>query len=126
MTEGNFVDYLKIYVKSGKGGGGSTHLRREKYVTKGGPDGGDGGRGGHIILVGNRQLWTLYHLKFKQHFKAGDGGHGSKQQSTGKDGEDVFIEVPLGTIVKDFETNETLFEGFCRGSHRISILSGNG
>jgi len=126
MTEGNFVDYLKIFVKSGKGGGGSTHLRREKYVAKGGPDGGDGGRGGHIILVGNRQLWTLYHLKFKQHFKASDGGHGSGQQSTGKDGEDVYIEVPIGTIVKDFETNETLFEISADGEKVIILDGGKG
>ena len=86
------------------------HLHREKYITKGGPDGGDGGRGGHIILKGNQNLWTLHHLKFKKHFRAGHGGHGSKSRSTGADGTDVYVEVPLGTVVKDNETNNMLFE----------------
>lgn len=126
MNKGNFVDYIKIYAKSGKGGAGSTHLRREKYLAKGGPDGGDGGRGGHIILVGNKQLWTLFHLKFTQHFKAGGGGDGSGQQSTGKDGKDVYIEVPLGTIVKDFETGETLFEITTEGEKIIILEGGKG
>ena len=80
MTEGNFVDYIKMYVCSGNGGKGSVHLHREKYITKGGPDGGDGGRGGHIILKGNQNLWTLHHLKFKKHFRAGHGGHDHEQQ----------------------------------------------
>ncbi|MGV6846216.1 MAG: GTPase ObgE [Lutibacter sp.] len=110
MTEGNFVDYIKIFAASGNGGGGSVHLHREKYITKGGPDGGDGGRGGHIIIRGNQNLWTLYHLKFKKHFRASHGGHGGKQRSTGKDGEDVYIDVPLGTIIKDGETQKVLFE----------------
>ena len=110
MTEGNFVDYIKMYVCSGNGGKGSVHLHREKYITKGGPDGGDGGRGGHIILKGNQNLWTLHHLKFKKHFRAGHGAHGSKSRSTGADGNDVYIEVPLGTVVKDNETNNMLFE----------------
>jgi len=110
MTEGNFVDYVKIFASSGNGGKGSVHLHREKYITKGGPDGGDGGRGGHIILRGNENLWTLYHLKFKKHFKAGHGGHGSKSRSTGADGEDVFVDVPLGTVIRDTETDEVLFE----------------
>lgn len=110
MTEGNFVDYIKIHVKSGNGGAGSSHLHREKYIAKGGPDGGDGGRGGHIIIRGNRNMWTLYHLKFKQHFKAEHGANGGKQRSTGKNGEDVYIDVPLGTIVKNAETKEFLFE----------------
>jgi len=110
MTEGNFVDYIKMYVCSGNGGKGSVHLHREKYITKGGPDGGDGGRGGHIILKGNQNLWTLHHLKFKKHFRAGHGAHGSKSRSTGADGSDVYIEVPLGTVVKDNETNNMLFE----------------
>ncbi len=126
MTEGNFVDYLRIHVKSGKGGGGSTHLRREKYIPKGGPDGGDGGRGGHISLRGNKQLWTLFHLKFKQHFKAGDGGNGGQQQSTGKNGDDVIIEVPLGTIVKDSETDETLFEISKHGEQIVILEGGKG
>jgi len=110
MTEGNFVDYVKVFAASGNGGKGSVHLHREKFITKGGPDGGDGGRGGHIILRGNDSLWTLYHLKFKKHFKAGHGGHGSKSRSTGADGEDVYVDVPLGTVVRDSETNDILFE----------------
>ncbi len=110
MTEGNFVDYVKLYACSGNGGKGSVHLHREKYITKGGPDGGDGGRGGHIILKGNQNLWTLHHLKFKKHLKAGHGAHGSKSRSTGADGSDVFIEVPLGTVVKDTESGKILFE----------------
>ena len=99
-----------MYVCSGNGGKGSVHLHREKYITKGGPDGGDGGRGGHIILKGNQNLWTLHHLKFKKHFRAEHGAHGSKSRSTGADGNDVYIEVPLGTVVKDNETNNILFE----------------
>ena len=110
MTEGNFVDYVKMQVTSGKGGKGSAHLRREKYITKGGPDGGDGGRGGHVILRGNPNMWTLFHLKLKRHFKAGHGSHGSKQTSTGADGQDVYIDVPLGTVVRDTETNDVIFE----------------
>lgn len=110
MTEGNFVDYIKIYASSGKGGKGSAHLHREKYIAKGGPDGGDGGRGGHIILRGNKNMWTLFHLKFKKHFRAEQGGDGGKSRSTGKDGEDIYVEVPLGTIVRDADTDEILFE----------------
>lgn len=110
MTEGNFVDYIKLYACSGNGGKGSVHLHREKYITKGGPDGGDGGRGGHVIFRGNENLWTLHHLKFKKHFRAGHGEHGSKSRSTGADGTDVFVEVPLGTVVRDTESNAILFE----------------
>ncbi|RXG28064.1 GTPase ObgE [Leeuwenhoekiella palythoae] len=110
MTEGNFVDYVKMHVSSGKGGAGSAHLRREKFVAKGGPDGGDGGRGGHIIARANPNLWTLLHLKFKRHIKAGHGENGGKQTSTGADGEDVYIEVPLGTVIRDTETQEILKE----------------
>jgi GTP-binding protein len=110
MTEGNFVDYIKVYAASGKGGGGSMHLHREKFITKGGPDGGDGGRGGHVILRGNKNLWTLFHLKFKKHFKADPGGYGSKSRSTGHDGKDIYVDVPLGTIVRDADTNDILFE----------------
>ena len=110
MTEGNFVDYIKLYACSGNGGKGSVHLHREKYITKGGPDGGDGGRGGHVIFRGNENLWTLHHLKFNKHFRAGHGEHGSKSRSTGADGTDVFVEVPLGTVVRDTETNAILFE----------------
>ncbi|WKK66381.1 GTPase ObgE [Lutimonas zeaxanthinifaciens] len=110
MTEGNFVDYIKIFAASGKGGKGSVHLHREKYITKGGPDGGDGGRGGHVILRGDKNMWTLFHLKFKKHFKAEQGGAGSKNRSTGKDGDDIYVNVPLGTVVRDGETQEILFE----------------
>ena len=110
MTEGNFVDYVKVHVASGNGGKGSAHLHREKYIEKGGPDGGDGGRGGHVIIRGNSNMWTLYHLKFKRHFKAGHGEHGSSGRSTGADGKDVFIDVPLGTVIKDTETEQLLFE----------------
>ena len=110
MTEGNFVDYVKIYLASGKGGKGSTHLHREKFIEKGGPDGGDGGRGGHVYLKGNKNLWTLFHLKFVRHVKAGHGGDGGSSRSTGSDGEDKYLEVPLGTVVKDQETGEVLFE----------------
>ena len=110
MTEGNFVDYVKLFVSSGNGGKESIHLHREKYITKGGPDGGDGGRGGHIIFRGNRQLWTLYTFKFKKHFSAGHGGDGSKNRSSGAQGKDVFIDIPVGTLVRDTETNLILFE----------------
>jgi GTP-binding protein len=126
MTEGNFVDYIRIFAKSGKGGAGSVHLHREKYVAKGGPDGGDGGRGGHIILEGDKQLWTLFHLKFKQHFKAGHGESGGKQQSTGKDGADVIIKVPLGTIVKNIDTDETIFEISEDQEQKILLEGGKG
>jgi len=126
MTEGNFVDYVKMHLASGKGGQGSAHLRREKYIPKGGPDGGDGGRGGHIILRANPNLWTLYHLKFKRHFKAGHGGAGSKQTSTGADGDDVFIEVPLGTVVRDTETQNILFEITEEGQEVIIARGGKG
>jgi GTPase len=110
MSESNFVDYVKIFCKSGNGGAGSAHLRREKFVAYGGPDGGDGGRGGHIILRGNEQMWTLLHLKYQKHISAGNGESGGKQRSSGADGEDVFIEVPLGTIAKDAETSEVLLK----------------
>ncbi len=126
MTEGNFVDYVKIHVTSGKGGKGSTHLRREKYIPKGGPDGGDGGRGGHIILQANKNMWTLYHLKFKRHYKAGHGGAGGKQTSTGADGDDIIIEVPLGTVVKNTDTDETLFEMTEHGEERVIAQGGKG
>ncbi len=126
MTEGNFVDYVKINVTSGKGGQGSKHMRREKYIPKGGPDGGDGGRGGHVIIKANKSLWTLYHLKFKRHFKAEHGGAGSKQTSTGADGADVYVEVPLGTVIRDKETDEILFEVTEDGEERIIAKGGRG
>ena len=110
MASDNFVDYVKIHCTSGNGGGGSTHFRREKYIPKGGPDGGDGGRGGHIYLRGNKQLWTLLHLKFQKHIKAGHGAHGAGNLKTGSQGEDKYIDVPLGTLAKDGETGEVLFE----------------
>jgi GTP-binding protein len=126
MTEGNFVDYVKIYANSGKGGRGSMHLHREKYIDKGGPDGGDGGRGGHVILRGNKNMWTLYHLKFKKHFRAEHGGDGSKQRSTGKDGDDVYIDVPLGTIIRDAETNEVICEITTDNTEQILLEGGMG
>ncbi|MBW8243478.1 GTPase ObgE [Muricauda oceani] len=126
MTEGNFVDYVKVHISSGNGGKGSAHLRREKYVAKGGPDGGDGGRGGHVIVKGNKNLWTLVHFKFKKHFKAGHGEHGSKSRSTGADGEDVYMEVPLGTVIRDTETNEILFEITEDGEEKIVLEGGMG
>ena len=110
MTEGNFVDYVKIHVFSGKGGKGSAHLHREKYIAKGGPDGGDGGRGGHVIVKGNKNLWTLFHLKFKRHIKAEHGENGGKQRSSGAQGSDEYIEVPLGTVIRNTETNEIIKE----------------
>ncbi len=126
MTEGNFVDYIKMYASSGKGGKGSTHLHREKYITKGGPDGGDGGRGGHIIIRGSKDMWTLFHLKFKKHFRAEQGGNGSKSRSTGKDGVDIYIDVPLGTIVRDSETNDVIFEITENGQEKILLEGGKG
>jgi len=110
VTEGNFVDYVKLHVASGKGGKGSAHLHREKYVAKGGPDGGDGGRGGHVILKGSKNLWTLHHLKFKRHVKAEHGGNGGKQRRSGSEGSDEYIEVPLGTVIRDTETQKILDE----------------
>ena len=126
MTEGNFVDYVKIDVVSGNGGQGSAHLRREKYVAKGGPDGGDGGRGGHVIIRGNKNLWTLFSFKFKRHFKAGHGEHGGKSRSTGASGADVYIEVPLGTVIRDTETKQLLFEITEDGEEKIAAEGGLG
>ncbi|REE08664.1 GTPase ObgE [Winogradskyella pacifica] len=126
MTEGNFVDYVKMHVSSGNGGKGSAHLHREKYIMKGGPDGGDGGRGGHVILRGNSNLWTLIHLKFKRHFKAGHGSHGSSGRSTGADGEDIYVDVPLGTVVRDSETDTILFEITEEGEEIIVVKGGMG
>ena len=110
MIVDNFVDYVKLTVKSGKGGRGSTHLRREKYVPKGGPDGGDGGDGGNIIVVGDSNLWTLQSFRFKKHFKAGNGGDGGGSKKSGLSGKNIFIRVPLGTIVKDSITEKTILE----------------
>ena len=124
MTEGNFVDYVKLFASSGNGGKGSIHLHREKFITKGGPDGGDGGRGGHVIIKANKHLWTLYTFKFKKHFSAGHGGDGSKNRSSGAQGEDCIVEVPLGTVVRDSETNTVLFE--ITEEHQEEILLGGG
>lgn len=126
MTEGNFVDYIRMNVQSGNGGRGSMHLHREKYVAKGGPDGGDGGRGGHVIIRGNDNLWTLFHLKFKKHIRAEHGGHGGASRSTGADGKDEYIEVPLGTVVRDLETNEVIFEITEHGEEKIIAEGGMG
>ena len=126
MTEGNFVDYVKMHVSSGNGGKGSAHLHREKYIMKGGPDGGDGGRGGHVIIRGNSNLWTLIHLKFKRHFKAGHGSHGSSGRCTGADGEDTYIDVPLGTVVRDSESDTILFEITEEGEEKIVAQGGMG
>ncbi|WP_423126303.1 GTPase ObgE [Gaoshiqia sp. Z1-71] len=126
MAESNFVDYIKIFCRSGNGGPGSAHLRREKYIPKGGPDGGDGGRGGHVIIKGNAQMWTLLHLRYQKHIFAGHGESGGKQCSFGADGEDVTIEVPLGTVAKDAETGEFLFEITTDGETHILAKGGRG
>lgn len=126
MTEGNFVDYVKVHLSSGKGGAGSAHLRREKFIPKGGPDGGDGGRGGHVIIRGNKNLWTLLGFKFQKHFKAGHGENGGRQRSTGADGQDVVLEVPLGTVAKDADTGAVLFEITEDGQEVIAARGGLG
>jgi GTPase len=126
MSGSNFVDYVKIYCRSGNGGAGSAHFRREKFEPKGGPDGGDGGRGGHIILKGNNQMWTLLHLKYQRHIFAGNGVSGSKQQSTGADGKDITVQVPLGTIARNNSTGEVLFEITSHGDEKILARGGRG
>ncbi len=126
MAGSNFIDYVKIHCRSGKGGAGSKHFRREKYIAKGGPDGGDGGRGGHVIVKGNAQMWTLLHLKHQRHIKAGHGASGSKYTSTGAEGDDVYVQVPLGTVAKDAETGETLFEITEDGEEQILVKGGRG
>jgi GTP-binding protein len=126
MSGSNFVDYVKIFCRSGKGGSGSAHLRREKFIPKGGPDGGDGGRGGHVIVKGNSQLWTLLHLKFKRHIFASNGNPGAGAQKTGADGKDEIIEVPLGTVAKDAETGEILFEITNHNETKILRRGGRG
>ena len=126
MAESNFVDYVKIYCRSGKGGRGSSHFRREKYIPKGGPDGGDGGRGGHIYLRGNRNYWTLLHLKFERHILATNGESGSAKRSSGKDGEDRVIEVPCGTVVYDADTGEYLCDVTEDGQQVMLLKGGRG
>jgi GTP-binding protein len=122
----NFVDYVKIYCKSGKGGAGSAHLHRDRLTSKGGPDGGDGGRGGHVILRGNSNYWTLLHLKYRKHIKAEQGGNGSSSLSSGAQGKDEIIDVPLGTVAKDEETGEVLFEITEHDEERIIREGGRG
>jgi len=122
----NFIDYVKLYCKSGKGGRGSTHFFRDKLNAKGGPDGGDGGRGGHIVLKGNKQLWTLLHLKYRKHINADDGNNGGESGKTGKSGHDVILEVPLGTVVKDEESGKVLFEITKHGEKKIMLPGGRG
>jgi GTP-binding protein len=126
MPDSNFVDYVKIYCRSGSGGPGSTHFRREKFIPKGGPDGGDGGRGGHIILRGNDQMWTLLHLKYRRHIFAENGESGGAQQSTGASGKDIVVDVPLGTITKNDETGEFIFEITHHGEEKVLAKGGRG
>ncbi len=126
MAESNFVDYVKIFCRSGKGGAGSAHLHRDNWTMKGGPDGGDGGRGGHIILRANNNLWTLIHLKYARHVFAGHGGSGGSSRSFGKDGEDKIIDVPVGTVVHDAETGEFLCEMGEHGQEIILLKGGRG
>ncbi len=126
MTEGNFVDYVKINISSGNGGKGSAHFRREKYITKGGPDGGDGGRGGNVVFVSDKSLWTLYHFKFQKHFKCGHGGDGSKNRSSGADGKDIKIKVPIGTVIKDAESDKVIYETIEDGEEKIILEGGKG
>lgn len=126
MANSNFIDYVKIYCRSGKGGKGSTHFHREKFIPKGGPDGGDGGRGGHIILKGNKNYWTLLHLKYAKHIFAGDGGDGGASRSFGKDGADKIVEVPCGTVVYDADTGEFLCDVTEDQQEVILIKGGRG
>lgn len=126
MSGSNFVDYVKIFCRSGAGGPGSRHLRREKFEAKGGPDGGDGGRGGHVIIKGNRNYWTLIHLKFARHVYADDGESGGKSRSTGAQGTDCYLEVPLGTIAKDAETGEVIGEINEDGQELLLVTGGRG
>ena len=126
MADSNFIDYVRIYCASGHGGAGSAHLHRAKYVPKGGPDGGDGGRGGHIILKANPQFWTLIHLKYRKHVKAEDGENGQGALRHGKNGADVYLDVPVGTVVKDAETMEVIGELMEPGEEMILCKGGRG
>lgn len=126
MSNVNFIDYVKVYLRSGAGGAGSSHFRREKFVARGGPDGGDGGRGGHIILRGNAQLWTLLHLKYRKNIHAKNGENGGKQHSTGAQGEDIVLEVPLGTVAKNGDTEEVMMEITEDGEEKILVAGGRG
>ncbi len=124
--ESNFIDYVKLFVRSGNGGAGSTHMRREKYIPKGGPDGGDGGDGGHVILRGNAQMWTLLHLKYRKHIFAGHGGAGSGSLKSGSKGDDIILDVPLGTVIKMPETFEEILEINEDGQEVILMPGGRG
>ena len=126
MADSNFIDYVKIFFKSGDGGAGSAHLHRDKMTSKGGPDGGDGGRGGHIILRGNKQLWTLLHLKYRKHIKAEPGDIGRGQMKSGANGEDIILDVPLGTVAREVESKEILFEITEDGEEVILLKGGRG
>lgn len=126
MSNSNFVDYVRLFCQSGNGGKGSIHLHREKFVAKGGPDGGDGGRGGHIILRGNSQYWTLIHLKFRKHIRAEHGGGGSGTLCHGANGEDIYLDVPLGTVAKIADTGEVLFEITENGEEKVLVKGGRG
>ena len=126
MADSNFVDYVKICCRSGNGGAGSAHFHRDRFTTKGGPDGGDGGHGGHVIVKGNSQLWTLIHLKYQRHIFASNGENGSSALKTGASGEDSIIEVPLGTVARDAETGEFLFEITTHGESCIIAKGGRG
>ena len=124
--ESNFIDYVKIYCRSGKGGAGAVHLRREKYIEKGGPDGGNGGRGGHVFLRGNSQLWTLIHLKYRRHVFAPDGGGGGSALCTGGNGGDIYIDVPLGTVCRNADTSEAICEITAHGDACLIARGGRG
>lgn len=124
--DSNFIDYVKIFCRSGKGGAGSAHFRREKFIPNGGPDGGNGGRGGHIIVRANTQLWTLLHLKYKKHVHADDGVNGAGANSSGSNGQDIILEVPLGTVIKDAETGEVLLEITDKNQEEIIFQGGRG
>ncbi|MCJ7717750.1 MAG: GTPase ObgE, partial [Anaerolineales bacterium] len=126
MSNTNFVDYVKIFCRSGNGGSGSAHLHRDKLTSKGGPDGGDGGMGGNVILRGNEQLWTLLHLKYRKHVFATHGEGGGSSLKTGASGENAYIEVPLGTVARDAESRENLFEITEHGEEKILINGGRG
>lgn len=126
MAESNFIDYVKIFCASGHGGAGAMHLHRAKYIPKGGPDGGDGGRGGHIILRANPQFWTLIHLKYRKIVKADPGAPGGRALCKGKDGEDIYLDVPVGTVVKDAQTEEVLFELVEAGQEKVLCKGGRG
>src|SRR6188768_2511352 len=126
MASSNFVDYVKICCRSGAGGAGSVHFHRDKHTAKGGPDGGDGGHGGHIILRGNKQMWTLLHLKYRKHVIAEPGGKGEGALKTGVNGKNVILDVPIGTVARDFETNETMFEITEDGQEQIIVPGGRG